>query len=143
MSFLAYSSFVLGRAAQVTSDLQQNHSVLTSVGVSDVRKTLKYIVKSTKVPLKFEWKRMKGFDANKKLWNTNNFKSSIADRKGQNVICGKAKWRNVKYDTLCKKVANLEGQEEAQQNYMELKGIVITTWGLLVTVQEEIVDCMI
>ena len=53
---------------------------------------------------------MKGFDANKKLWNTNNFKSSIADRKGQNVICGKAKWRNVKYDTLCKKVAK-KGQE--------------------------------
>ena len=47
--------------------------------VSDIRKTFEYVVKSSKVSLKFEWKRMKGLNSKNKLWNMNSFKSGIAN----------------------------------------------------------------
>ena len=46
---------------------------------------------------------MKGLDAKNILCNILDRKRR-ADRKGQYVICGNAKRRNVKYDTSCKKI---------------------------------------
>ena len=69
-----------------------------------------YIVKSSKVGLNFDWKRMKGLHAKNKLRNMKSFQSGIANRKGQYVICGKAIWRNSKHETLYKKIAELKGQ---------------------------------
>ena len=58
------------------------------VGVGDVRKTLEFIVKSTKVRYRFEWRKLKGSHATKKSWNMNSFESGIVKRRGHYVICG-------------------------------------------------------
>ena len=57
----------------------QSDKLLKGVRVSEIGKTFEYVVKSSKVSLKFEWKRMKGLNSKNKLWNMNSFKSGIAN----------------------------------------------------------------
>ena len=111
-----------------------------SVGVGDVRKTLEFIVKTTKVRYRFEWKKLKGLHATKKSWNMHSFKSGIVNRRGQYVVCGQAKRKSIRHEGLCKKLAGLNGQICMLR--VKLKGTVIMPWELLVRVKEVNVDCL-
>ena len=89
----------------------ENDKLVMGVGVGDVRKTLEFIVKTTKVRYRFEWKKLKGLHATKKSWNMHSFKSGIVNRRGQYVVCGQAKRKSVRHESLCKKLAGLNGQD--------------------------------
>ena len=58
----------------------ENDKLVVGVGVGDVRKTLEFIVKTTKVRYRFEWKKLKGLPAPKKSWNMHSLKSGVVNR---------------------------------------------------------------
>ena len=57
--------------------------------------------------VQFEWKKMKGRASNAKGWSMESFAASIVSKKGQYVLCGKAKRNSNKRVKLVKRVIDV------------------------------------
>ena len=76
------------------------------VGCSDVRIVFEHVVKHSQRKVRFEWKKMKGRASDAKGWSMKNFAAGIVSKKGQYVVCGKAKRNSDKHVKLVKRVSD-------------------------------------
>ena len=78
------------------------------IGCSDVRIVLEYVVKHSQRNVRFEWKKMKGRATDSKGWSMRDFAAGIVSKKGQYIVCGKAKRKSNKHVNLVKRVIDLD-----------------------------------
>ena len=93
--------------------------LLKGIGASEVKKTLNHIVKQSNRSLYFELIQMKGRASNDKKWSMSSFEDGVVGKRGQYVVCGKAKWNNSKHLTLVKRLVKLGEKEEQIKLYRE------------------------
>ena len=66
-------------------------SLSKGMGFSNVRIVLEHVLKQSQRRVRFEWKRMKGRASDAKGWSMGDFAAGIVSKKGQYIVCGKAK----------------------------------------------------
>ena len=75
----------------VAKEAMGRSNLSKGVGFSDVRIVLEHVVKHSQRRIRFEWKRMKGRASDAKGWSMGDFAAGIVSKKGQYIVCGKAK----------------------------------------------------
>ena len=96
-------------------------SLSKGIGYSDVRIVLEHVVKHSQRRVQFEWKKMKGRASNAKGWSMESFAAGIVSKKGQYVVCGKAKRNSNKHVKLVKRVTDVVNKVK-QIKVNEVKG---------------------
>ena len=101
----------------VAKEAMGRSSLSKGMGFSNVRIVLEHVVKH--VPertlqrrVRFEWKRMKGRASDAKRWSMGDFAAGIVSKKGQYIVCGKAKRDSSKHVKLVKIVNDVVNKVE-------------------------------
>ena len=108
----------------VAKEAMGRSSLSKGMGVSDVRIVLEHVVKHSQRRVRFEWKKMKGRASNAKGWSMRDFAAGIVSKKGQYIVCGKAKRNSCKHVKLVKRVNEIVNKVEQMKVYTdhEVKG---------------------
>ena len=95
------------------------------IGCSDVRIVFEHVVKHSQRNVRFEWKKMKGRASDAKGWSMKDFAAGIVSKKGQYVVCGKAKRNSDKHVKLVKRVSDVSDKvKQVKGNCDHAMGIV-------------------
>ena len=74
---------------------------------ADVRIVFEHVAKQSQLNVRFEWKKMEGRASDAKGWSIKDFAAGIVSKKGQYVMCGKAKRNSDKHVKLVKRVSDV------------------------------------
>ena len=96
----------------VAKEAMGRSSLSKGMGFSDVRIVLEHVVKHSQRRVRFEWKRMKGRASDAKGWSMGDFAAGIVSKKGQYIVCGKAKRNSSKHVKLVKRVNDVVNKVE-------------------------------
>ena len=108
----------------VAKEAMGRSSLSNGIGFSDVRIVLEHVVKHSQRRVRFERKRMKGRASDAKDWSMGDFAAGIVSKKGQYIVCGKAKRNSSKHVKLVKRVNEIVNKVEQMKVYTdhEVKG---------------------